>query len=1315
MVEAASGTTHSIVEDILLSLGVDEKSRTGWLEFSKAVDSAGHSVLNIIQNHEALSKTMSIYHDSAVTTFRNTGQLVSSLAGRVERVTKEFNTWTAVVESGGATLDVLNFKWAEMSNSFSRWIQLAKTAGPSIAVLYTGYKVLTTVISLTMDAWYKMGQAMADQVITYQNMSESSARLTGVSDNLIHRLDKLAEIRVFRDAGRDLQGVGQAMTATTRAMNAAGTGFQYLITRGTQWIMTSGVMQGSVEGLTDRFNAFVISVNSLASRSSEEVFSTRSFDSVSEAIAHVTQNMRQWSEETSIAEGDLTQMLERTSRQIGDVAATASLLTAALDHSYQRHHINAREMIGLMGNLATGTGVTTEQLRAFGAEIDTSSANFADAGNNVRFVIDQLLSHRSQDERDSIFTQIANNAVSAYGMMETSLQRFRALEMDLNEGRAREYERIMGLQTSSWEEEAKRIQVAQQYLGQYLEQQKSQVSLLESQLHLQEAFAGVSVADQFAPQMAVLGALRDKFLEETANGMNHSARETARAMNSAAASLFSEVKDKAVTAFRTIGQMAVPLTQLELSLVSQEEVQMAGEVADRLNRGYAEALEMTTRIIDVHEQQFRRQHQDDATRLSTAVEITREFAAAREMMTQAIENHQKATLSARMSVTDLYALEGTLLQENAQARIEAFQAEMQMARELAATRKGDQMQVLEDLNRQKAALTSMTSELDRMAAVGQATSRLAFQLPDERARESAFERHLPRLIRSIMETGRLSPAEEMQRRQMGQEAQQLMNMQARMSEARIRQTEINPRLQPLIDQFRERGGRPDHWAGFIESVRKEFGESNTNFQRALQAINDSGLAEIAEREALAQMIGASSPQETQRRLADEFNKVAEAVGEIAQGNKANLEEFDRKYSALFAEAHSVITAQSRTVLDLTDLLTSLTSLFNNDFPKVVDRMEKILITDFDATLQQFWQNYRGASEVAFKSRETSDLRTLDTAQVDEDVESRIQEEVHKLFMDFADKAAEAHKEGEAKLQETYGQMREAFENPDTLISTIAARVGESATPEIAAVVGRALRDQADIYKPENTIAIVDDLIQKMGARVRQGDLGDAAALQDVITQLNLLKGAISKGDSAEARTSMRRADEAIEVLTQEPQSRTIFDFGPDVPKIPDQFGETLRTAFAIEISKAVADNIFKFVRQDDDKPIGREMDPRVVEEFNRKLREEAEITRGTLHKLNESFLLLSEATERARGGMAAGSTEDSSEDKLLSKLDEEIRIGEQVKEGLEKMAGFLQDLVAGSKSREVDKQVNVNIPPGFGKASLQSLIEEMQRRLDSLV
>lgn len=884
------------IENLLLSLGVDDKSRAGWLALAKAADHTGNVIINVLEKHEELSAASRIFGESAQKTFANTGVLVEQFSKRIANVTEEFTPMNVAIQTGGAALDLLNFKWEESINMMDRWSKLAgNKVAQTVAAAYLGYRLLSSAIAFSAEVFYKSGQAMADQVRTQEKMSESTTRLTGAVTNLSHRTVKLAEIRVYREMGKDLEGLGQAWAATERVGANFTTWLAKQTTGFAAWAASSGVatialtkLRGAADSLSE------VLVGDVSKESAQNTFRAKSFDTIAAAVAHASKNMQSWSAETGIASEELTNSLEMISRRTGDVAASYGLMTVAMEKSFKMQHVNAREMVALMSAIATGANVDTEAMRAFGAEIETSSAKLLSGTERVKFVIDKMLEGRSELEKANFFNSLSKTAVAAYGMMSQTLENYSAREFDLNDRVKQQLTSLAGVRRKTHEEEVSYMRVISRFLEEQNAQYDRQIRAAEGRQQVMSAFsAGGDSTAYYSSSLQEIAKLQaeQKTLEES--GSVSAQRRLQENLNQQRAiygqffdSLQSDIKRNTSAIADSLGS----ITELRFS-VSSRDLAMVKQLGDGLVDAYKRSFELNKANLDKTFQQLERAQSSEVNLGAMAQRAVQEFAALRSGVAGDLNSASTRVIALQSTIMDTYALEGDYIQGNFQARMRNLEDEIKKLDEIKRLNVGSAETQIMATQRQLQAVKELQNERMRYVEQQRGAVDMVNRDPRERASQTAYDKELPRLLEAIQKssTGRVS--EEL--RQIMQRMSEPAQAMAKAAQAQVLAQKQGVRIDEVVSRAVQTGSLAAGQKLIAASIKDEdlrtaaYGRLT---ERASQMANIGGR-------------GLSDDQKITTELRDQIKTLKEANEKQIQNLTERLAQLDKEYADKIAVAN----------------------------------------------------------------------------------------------------------------------------------------------------------------------------------------------------------------------------------------------------------------------------------------------------------------------------------------------------------------------------------------------------------------------------
>jgi hypothetical protein len=942
---------QGFVEKLLLDVGVDEKTSATWLNLARTVDSTGSAIMNVVENHEELSKVSQPFLKSAETSFGNLTKLTSQLSERLKSVTSNFSVLNAAQQTGGAVVDVLNFKFKEAGNMVTRWAELWKTGGlTTIGTMAVGFKLVTGAIELSLDAWYKTGQAMADQVKTQEKVAESAARLTGQVVQLAHRTEALAEIRVFRQAGRDLGAAGQAAVATSRAMSmmtlavqASAVRFGVLVTKIPEVGGLLNWLRVTADGATEAIAEFL-------GQASSASFKATAFETASAALARASANMQEWSAETGIAEAEISGMLERMSRRMGDVSGAYSAFTVAMNKSFRMSHVNARELVALMEGVSAGAELSTDSLRVFGAELETNSKRFADAGIRLRFVVDKMMEGQDLIERETMFKKLTESAVIAYGLMEQTLNNYANAQMTLDKRVWNEYDRISKLKARTFEEEVRYLQLVQRLTTQQLENEERLIGALESRMNLQkQGGRGTSFMEEIAPDFARLQGMMARTSEVFQKQGAESAKQYLAETNNFASQLIEKTRAASAQAFNYVAQNAEKLASLKVTFLAPNMENRIAAFSKALLTARAAAFDATKKEIALEADRFNRMAQADSARLASAEKLQNQISAAYSTAVAYLEEYQSMASDARRSVLEIYSVEGSLIRTNFQARMQFLDEEIKRAKALADTNAGDAQRQMQSLMARKNALIeqiSLQRELMNATAPGVTQAKLD---PGELGKQRAFGANFEAVLKEAM-TGSLSQHSRSILENMGPGMQKMIN-----DALAIGQSKDTGKMITTLEKIASSSASFEE---FATTTFRTFGKSQANV--AMEIAKDRGMTQPFLDRAGGAAMGLTrpkSPQEELREVAQQLTALEKSNAERAAAEAQNARELQTKYEGIITTMDHQLKAAQKGGQDLATvlerLILDLSEVFGGMFSPTVEAFISVVKSDLKLSDDSF--------------------------------------------------------------------------------------------------------------------------------------------------------------------------------------------------------------------------------------------------------------------------------------------------------------------------------------------------------------------------
>lgn len=1031
-----------LVEKLLLDVGLEERGGNSWLNWARTVDTAGSAVLDIVENHDKLGKVMQPLMASAERSFFNLSSLAEKLANRVKNVTSDFSAWNLATQSAGAASDILGFKMDELGNMFTRWKEIVTSGSlPTLITLVGGFKLITGAVTLALDTWYKLGQAMADQVKAQQHMAESMARLTGQATNLIHRLGKLTEIRIFREAGRDLGEAGKAMESFSRATSMATTMVELGLVKFGSLVVKFDQVTQFLASMRAQLDLFTAAMADFASTSARETFSAKVFLNAGEALRVASENMAAWSAETGIAESEIMAMLERMGRGMGDVATSYSLATLALEKSFQMQHVNARELLGLVEGISRGAKLSTETLRVFGAELETNSKRYADAGLRLRLVVDQMMAGSDVLDREDMFKTLTENASIAYSLMEQTLANYTEAQIALDKKAWTEYERLAGLKTTSFEEEIQYRQIVSQFTAKQISDEQRVIAGLEAQLALRRQFGGTSLVEDYAPQIAQLQSAMARAAELRKQGVTAEAQEAFTQTRQMAADMVQGLRDATEEAFRYIAQRAESLAQLQLRIVAPDAEARVEAISKSLGEARAAEFAATKRVLDLQTARLTDLQASDAQRLQAAAKLVETYSQAYSRAAELFDEYQSTATEARRTIIDIYATEGSLMRANFQTRMNLMDQELRRSKQLADINAVSGQQQMAALRDQASILTRQLQMARELRAATAGSVERAKTDPATLARQTAFGSNFASVMKEAM-TGVLSVYSQKQLANFSQGKQQAIDTALSIASAQ--------RAASMIGELEKITERSNTFGEFVSRITTRYRDEGHQSD-ALRIAEERGMTQKFTDRAGVEALKIKDPRTELRDIADQLAKLESAAAARAAQSAREISELQTRNTEVVGAVQAITSKQGelgevlKTLLD--NLIADLNEVFSKQFSPQIKVFNDLVKEDLRLQNEGFASSTslfaKAAKSIGDTLRGTGAVNNAE--MLPEDQAMQIQNYVAQQVADYRAAAAD----GDA------ARANAAMQNLQP--EAVAKALGMSRSPEFLKTLGDSLQ------------------------------------------------------------------------------------------------------------------------------------------------------------------------------------------------------------------------------------------------------------------
>lgn len=803
----------NMLEKLVLSISADERAAASWGRVQDSVVGVVKSIGNVIKQHEKLSEVFGIYGEAADQSFSNLTTTASKLSTRLQSITSNFTATNVMMETLGAGADVVNHAWNEMGVTAERWNKLAGNQLVMTTVkLYVAYKVLAFTIGTVVSAFYKTGQALADNIKIQQQVSESIARMTGDISGLTEEYQRLAQVRIYTTAARDLSSLGKLWQASGIAVNVLTAGIEALavkfVTLGTK---IPGV-QRLIDGLTESINlASEAGLKAITTNPMEEAFDIKMFESAAEAINYVRENMHAWSEETRIGAGEIQGAWEGMSRTLGDVKLASQLLTAAMANIHSRGNVGGQETLRAFQKLADGAQLTTEEIRALGVGINTASNDMLRSSKIMELFTKRMIDSAHTMEAVKLGEELQKNFHLRISMLGQDVNKFVALEKQLTSDMIEDITSLSSASAKSYEDRIKYINLVNTALSAYAAQQLRVNALIGAQTKLQSATTGTGVIDKYTQQIADLQVRLQQAKAVFDAGNRESARELLAGVREGYAALYSGITEGGRD-FLAMMQNAVMMTnKFARSMgdaIPTNDVQELTAIIETGNKRAVEAFRQRWELEKQILENTSKGTEEYARRAAAVTSVAQDF---RNQLIAASNESVGVITAAKQSIIEIYDLEGQGIENNLRSRLDAFDTEIRYAQRMQQMYKSDASERFRFIQREIDARKAMISAASQSIAAS--AGNILTKGGGQFATEAAYEKHFGRIVKWIETNPGVRLPEQFQKiiERMGPQYQKAVESATQTSEARRFE-----QLRKVVDSAKANSG--DTLSGFVKAL-----------------------------------------------------------------------------------------------------------------------------------------------------------------------------------------------------------------------------------------------------------------------------------------------------------------------------------------------------------------------------------------------------------------------------------------------------------------------------------------------------------------
>jgi hypothetical protein len=928
----------NILEKLMLTLGADERSAASWGRVGTSIAGVAKSLWNVVKQYDKLAEVSNIYSSSADDSFENLSETALKLSTRLKSITSDFTATNVALETLGGAGDVVNHVWKEMGITAERWNTLAENKLVLTTIkLYAAYKILSFTVGTAANAFYKVGAALADNIKTQQQAGESIARMTGNTSKLYAEMERVARVRVYAAAAKNLSALGKLWESTTRATSMAAAAVEYLAAKfvalGTSIPGVNALLGGFTE-LLDGFTAVV--KDGITNQNISSMFDVRSFQNADEAITHVRENLYAWSQETKVSSGEIQAAWEGMSRKLGDVKLGSELLTAAIANISSRGNVSGLETLQIFQKIADGAALSTEEIRALGVNINTASDDMLRSAKIMDLVINKMVSSSHNLDAVKFGENLQKNFHIYIGMLEQDVTRFSALEKQITGDMVAQVVEAGKLSKTSAEDRIRYLDLVKRTLGEYAAQQERVNALIGAQKRLEGATIGVGVADRYVQQIADLQARVEKARILFNDGGKESARVIYAAVREGYAELYSGITESGKQFLTTMQNSIDIVNNLVNSMgdvIPTDGVEDIVNLLDTQNKRAVEAFRQRWEFSKQELSNTQKGTEEYAQRASAIASLAQQF---RSQMVAASNESIAVVNSAKQSIMEIYDLEGQGIKNNLEARIAAYDEEIRYALRMQQMYKASAAERIQFLQREVQARKRAVDEARNQIA--QSSGDVLMKSGGVSATERAFEGHFRPIVKWIEQNPgkKLSEQFRVLVEKMGPQYQAAVRTALQTSEAR----------------------RFEELRGVVESVRSRSGNSIADFEAALKR---TGLKKedmeiiLGRQQELFQSIGVKQLAVDAKRE-DPFEGLQEAVLKFEDVIKLGQKQFEDSQSARIEfdarEAESLVKI-TEAVAQVTDAGAKF-----QDYTDMLDKVFGKISETFGVTVNQFGEETR---------------------------------------------------------------------------------------------------------------------------------------------------------------------------------------------------------------------------------------------------------------------------------------------------------------------------------------------------------------------
>lgn len=892
----------TVLDTVLLNLGVDKKAQDSWIQLGQnAKDTATVIYKNFKQGGawDQVGKIFQTFGDSGVRSFDNLSVMVGKLSGRIKNIAGDFTATNIAMQSAAAMGDLLNLRWAEMGNTAKRWIELGGIPViQTLVKLYIGYRALSFIVGTAINSWQRAGAAMADAVQMNDMMSDSVARLTGNLDGLSHRYVKLADARLYASVGKELSGVGELMQELGISARLTSVVMESFLVKVVTWPAKFKIVGEAVNYLSEVLKSSNKAwLKWMEPEGHQESFRVKLIKNEAKAIETFKNNLQAWSAESGLAPEEITQSWEKMGRVLGEVTTATEILTVAMGNIKTRGNVAPKETLALFEKLVTGIRPTTEELRAFGVELNTTEKGLNTFTGIFDLVINRMQQSAATLDQIQFADKLQKNTHIKLAIMRSDFNDFMVYEKSFTDAMINDSNRLAKAEFKNEEDKREAFAINKQFMDERYTQLTRVVNLVKAQKGLEDAVFGVGITDRFVGTFKELSNLQKHATELIAAGHRQAGLELMEQVREGYTQIYNSIAEQGKS-FLDMQQNSIESANRLVRTMGEfskgTDIRNMGAYIDGMNE---RAVKSFKQRFDFEVNLFKKMQETGPKQVEIANTVLNLAQKQRDTMLTSIQIGTAAAGEARRGILEIYDLEGSGISTNLKLKLEAYNYEIKFAREMQNQTRANASERIKWLNQELGYRKSINETAKQMIA--SATGEGAFKPPEQAAQERVADSWAA-TIAGILKTGEvLKPFFQERMKEMSAPTQTFLQNMAKQAEATRFSTVL---MEKANKAWTDAGKDPAIFLKNLNALKISDRDKQiilTQYQSALQS---------AGAQQLVSKIGGKEKEQSDaiKKLSENLLEAQELAIKEADKQTALLADIDKQYKDILAKAADVV-------------------------------------------------------------------------------------------------------------------------------------------------------------------------------------------------------------------------------------------------------------------------------------------------------------------------------------------------------------------------------------------------------------------------